>query len=233
MTSQADPSDAPPGLRTRSRHLARRVRRAVLARRRLLAAACVGVAVLAGLRATSPVAPPRVEVPVLTRDVPAGAVLVAGDVAMVGYSPEAVPDGVVADPQGRMVAGPVARGEPITATRLLGPGLLGEVDGTGRPAGVRAGVGLTAMPVRFPDSAMAGLLRVGDLLDVLAVDPQGGEPREVSADARVLALPQPPASGTATDGLPGQLVVLGVASGTVTQVADASVRLFLTFAYAQ
>lgn len=227
-------SDAVPGLRARSRRLRRRVRRAVLARRRSLAALCVGAAVLAGLRATAPAVAPTVPVPVLTRAVAAGAVLGAGDVTMVGFAPEAVPDGVVAAPQGRMVAGPVARGEPVTTTRLLGPGLLDALDtgpGSRAPAG-GAAAGLTAMPVRFPDSAMAGLLRVGDTIDVLAVDPQGGEPRRVGVGARVLALPRAP-SDTASDGLPGRLVVLGVQAASVPGVADASVRLFLTFAYQQ
>lgn len=205
----------------------------MLARRRSLAALCVGAAVLAGLRATAPVAPPTVQVPVLTRDVAAGAVLGAGDVAMVGFAPEAVPDGVVAAPQGRMVAGPVARGEPVTATRLLGPGLLDALGtGPGSRSSTGAAADLTAMPVRFPDSAMAGLLRVGDAIDVLAIDPQGGEPRRVGAGARVLALPRAP-SDTASDGLPGRLVVLGVEAAAVPGVADASVRLFLTFAYEQ
>ncbi|MCY7396661.1 MAG: hypothetical protein LH468_11030, partial [Nocardioides sp.] len=127
-------------------------------------------------------------------------------------------------PGGRRGAAAGGRGEPVTATRLLGPGLAADLG--------PAGADLTAMPVRFPDSAMAALLRVGDVVDVLAVDPQGGAAGVVTRGARVLALPGPPASGTGSDGLPGRLVVLGVPAAAVPGLADASVRLFLVFAYA-
>lgn len=210
-------------LRRRLRAFLRPLRRRVLARRRLLAAACVGVAVLAGLRATSAPPAPTVAVPVLARDVPAGTVLTSADVRTADFAPASVPDGVVEDPTGQMVVAAAGRGEPVTVTRLLGPGL---VDGLGND-----GSGLVAMPVRFPDAAMAALLRVGDTIDVLAVDPQGGAPGLVGNGVRVLALPRPPASGTGTDGLPGRLVVLAVPGAEVTDVADASVRLFLTYAY--
>jgi Flp pilus assembly protein CpaB len=206
-------------LRERSRSLLKPVRRAVLGRRRLLAALCAGVAVLAGLRATSAPPPARVDVPVLARDVAAGSVLTEADLASVAYDPDSVPPGVVDAAAGRMVATAVLRGEPVTATRLVGPRL------------ARGSGGVTAMPVRFPDSAMAALLRVGDLIDVLAVDPQGGAPGVVARGVRVLVLPVPPTGGTGSDGLPGRLAVLGVPVADVTRVADASVRLFLTFAY--
>lgn len=225
--------DAPSGpdplvevLRRRLRAFLGPVRRRVLARRRLLAAACVGIAVLAGLRATSVPPPTTVAVPVLAHDVPAGTVLTSADLRSAAFSPASVPDGVVADPAGQMVAAAIGRGEPVTTTRLLGPGLT-----DGLTADPHGGSGLVAMPVRFPDAAMAALLRVGDIVDVLAVDPQGGAPVLVGSGARVLALPRPPASGVGTDGLQGRLVVLAVAATDVTHVADASVRLFLTYAY--
>ena len=211
-------------LRRRLRASLRPFRRRVLARRRLLAAACVGVAVLAGLRATSAPPPPTVTVPVLTRDVPAGTVLTSADVRAADFAPASVPDGVVQDPTGQMVAAAIGRGEPVTVTRLLGPGL---TDGLRDD-----GSGLVAMPVRFPDAAMAALLRVGDTIDVLAVDPQGGAPAVAGSSVRVLALPRPAGSGTSSDGLPGRMVVLAVPGADVTAVADASVRLFLTYAYA-
>jgi len=71
---------------------------------------------------------------------------------------------------------------------------------------------------------------------VLAVDPQGGSPAVVARGARVLALPAAGSSGgalaPATDGLPGRLAVLAVPPADVAPVSDASVRLFLTYAYA-
>jgi hypothetical protein len=77
---------------------------------------------------------------------------------------------------------------------------------------------------------MAALLRVGDLVDVLAADPQGGPASTVARDAVVLALPPPPADAAA-DGLPGRLVVLGVRSGDVTAVSTATVTHFLTIVW--
>jgi Flp pilus assembly protein CpaB len=179
------------------------------------------VAVLAGVRATSPSPPATTAVPVLAHDVAPGTVLGAGDVALVDYAPGSVPPGVVAQPAGRTVATAVRRGEPVTATRLVGAPLV-------------AGEGTTVMPVRFPDAAMAALLRAGDEVDLLAVDPQGGEPREVADGVRVLALP--PAGGVdgaaVTGDLPGRLTVLAVPMTAVTDVSDAAVRLFLTWTYA-
>ncbi|MGZ4536782.1 MAG: SAF domain-containing protein, partial [Nocardioidaceae bacterium] len=57
----------------------RRFRRAVLARRRLLAALCAAGAVAAGLQATSVPPPATASVLTAARDLPAGAVLGAGD----------------------------------------------------------------------------------------------------------------------------------------------------------
>ena len=92
-------------------------------------------------------------------------------------------------------------------------------------------VDLVALPVRLPDTAMAELLHVGDQVDVVAADPQGGPAATVAREALVLALPPPPADAAA-DGLPGRLVVLGLRADEVPSVAGASVTRFLTVAYA-
>ena len=155
----------------------RRVRRAVLRRRRLLAALLTGVAVLAGLRSVS--APPEPTVPVLvaSHDLAAGTTVSADDLATVEFRPGSEPDGVVRDPEGEVVASAVRRGEPLTDARLLGPSLA-----DGHP-------GMVATPVRVPDAAVVSLLRAGDLVDVLAADPQGGPTEVLATDALVLAVP--------------------------------------------
>lgn len=208
----------------RSRFAAVRVsvRRTVLLRRRLIAAVLLGLAVLAGLRATAPAPPETVGVTVAARALAAGSELQPGDLATVELSPGAVPSGVVADPAGRLLASPLSRGEPITDVRLVGPAMT-----AGTP-------GLVAVPIRLPDAGMASLLRVGDRIDVLAVNPQGGPgeaPLEVAPDALVLALPQPDAAA-ASDGLQGRLVVLGVMADDARPLAAAGVTLLLTFALA-
>src|SRR5690349_5644197 len=146
----------------RVRSAVRSIRRAVLRRRRLLAALCALVAVWAGLRATAPAAPTRVPVTVAAHDLGAGAVLRPADVVTVGFAPGTVPSGHIRDPVGRQLAGPVRRGQPITDTELLGASLVHD-----RPD-------LVALPVRLPDTAVAELLRVGDEVDLISADPQGG-----------------------------------------------------------
>lgn len=86
------------------------------------------------------------------------------------------------------------------------------------------------MPVRLPDAGMAGLLRVGDVVDLVSADPQGGGASVVATGVPVLAVPAS-APETAPSGLPGRLVVIGASAGDVPRIADASVRTFLTVAF--
>jgi len=196
----------------------RAVRRTVLARRRLLAGLLTAVAVAAGLHTARATPPPQVRVLVAAHDLPAGAVIAADDVRGVGFAPGSVPEGVARDPAGRTLAAPMRAGEPLTDVRLVGPALA-----DGYP-------GLTAVPVRLPDPGMAGLLRVGDRVDLISADPQGRSAETVAADVPVLALPDTPTEVGAA-GLTGRLVVVGAQPGEVTRIADASVRTFVTIAF--
>lgn len=198
----------------------RAVRRAVLIRRRLLAAVLAAVAVATGVHAAAAPPPPTERVLTAARDLPAGTLLSESDLVEQEFAPESVPVGVADDAVGRRLASPVRGGEPVTDVRLVGASL------------AASDPSLTAVPVRFPDAAMVGLLRVGDEIDVLATDPQGGGATVVAAGVPVLAIP-PPDTAAASDGQAGALVVLGVPDGTVSGLADASTRLFLTFAYSR
>jgi hypothetical protein len=157
---------------------------------------------------------------VAARDLGAGVVLRAGDLTTARFAPGTVPAGHIRDPVGRQLAGPLRRGQPVTDAALLGPAL------------VRDRPDMVAVPVRLPDTAMAELLRVGDEVDVVAADPQGGPASTVAREALVLALPPPPADAAA-DGLPGRLVVLGLRDADVTTVSSASVTRFLTVAWSR
>lgn len=192
----------------------------MLRRRRLLAAVCALVAVVAGVQAAAPPPPPTVAVTVAARDLGAGTVVGPGDVTSLRLPPEAVPDGPVRDPVGRTLAGGVRRGTPVTDAALVGASL------------VAAHPGAVALPVRLPDSAMVGLLHVGDRVDLVAADPQGGPAATVVDGALVLAIP-PPAAGAAADGLPGRLVVLAVPQAEVDDVSSASLTHFLTVAWSR
>ena len=210
-----------PSIRDRLTRALRPVRRAVLRRRRLLAAVLTAVAVASGLHAAVAPPPARVGVPVAARDLPAGVVLSAGDLTDAEFAPGSVPDGVAADAAGRTLAAPLRRGEPVTDVRLVGRAL------------TDAHADLTALPVRLPDAGMVGLLRAGDRIDLLAADPQGSGARTVAADVLVLAVPRATAASAGEGTTGGRLVVVGVHPEEVTDVADAAVRYFLTFAFSR
>src|SRR6478672_6492612 len=199
----------------------RTVRRAVLRRRRLLAAALTAVAVASGLHAATAPPPARVGVPVAAHDLAAGSVIAPGDVTRHDFAPGSVPEGVAPHPEGRTLAAPLRAGEPLTDVRLVGPALAASYPG------------LTAVPVRLPDAGMADLLRVGDHVDLVAADPQGSGASVVAADVPVLALPAPSPEEAASGALPGRLVVVGADPAEVSVIAGAAVRDFLTFAYSR
>src|SRR5690349_7519578 len=119
-------------------------RRAVLRRRRPLAALAAGVAVAAGAHLVVAPAPREVRVLTAARDLPAGTVVGAGDLQPTGFAPDTVPSGLTADPVGRTVATAVRRGEPLTDVRLVSPALSDPVLASGR----------VAVPVRMPDAGM-------------------------------------------------------------------------------
>jgi len=196
-------------------------RRSVLLRRRLLAAVCLGLAVLSGLRAVAGPPPPTQPVLVAARDLPAGTVLVADDLATRRFPVGVAPGAAVsrADALGRTIAAPLTAGEPVTVVRLVAPGLL-----DGYP-------GLVAVPVRIPDPDSVALLQVGDRIDLLATDPGGGGTALVARQVPVLALPGPADDSSAlvtNSAVAGRLVVIGTTAEMSEKVADASVRGFLT-----
>ena len=60
---------------------------------------------------------------------------------------------------------------------------------------------------------MAELLRVGDRIDLVAADPQGGPAATVARDVAGARAAATSDADAAADGLPGRLVVLGVRRG--------------------
>lgn len=196
----------------------RRLHRAVLARRRLLAALSAAVAVAAGLRAASPPARARTTVLTAVHDIGAGVVVRASDLRGTPYEPGTVPAGAFTEEStavGRTTTGPVRAGEPMTDARLVTSSLL-----EGYP-------GLVAVPVRIGDAGAVRLLRVGDRVDLLAADPQGEQAAQVlGRDVPVLAIPR---EGEQAPGLTsGALVVVGVPGTAARTVAQAAVSAFLS-----
>lgn len=188
---------------------------AALARR--VTAAVLGLtALVLALRPGPPAAaaPEAFPVVVAARSLEAGRALGAEDLALARYPPRTAPAGVVGEPDlllGRLLAGPVRAGEPLTDARLVGPGLTALL-----PAGE------VAAPVRPADLAVAALVRTGDRVDVLATAPGATEAETLASGVRVVA-----AGGTGDDPAAGLLLV-AVDTPTAARLAAASAGATLT-----
>lgn len=177
------------------------------------------MAVLAGVRATAPPPTPTVAVTVAARDLPAGAVLATADLTTRDLPVGSAPEGLAADPAGRVLAAPVSRGEPVTSVRLVGDGL------------AAAAPDRVVLPVRVSDAGVAALLQPGDEVDLLATDPGSGDTAVLATGVRVMAVP--PADPDAGTAHAGALVVVGVAPAEATEVTSAWISRFLTVAWSR
>jgi Flp pilus assembly protein CpaB len=199
----------------------RQLRRTARRHRSALAALLAAGAVASGLAAISPTPARHVAVLVAARDIAAGHVLGARDVVAEELPPSTVPDGALRPGDrvaGRLAAGALRRGEPLTDARLAGPGLL-----TGSAARDAAEV---AAPVRIADAGAAALLSPGDRVDVLATPPDGaGATTVVAANVVVLAVPR---ADPAVDD--GALIVVATTGSEAAGLARAAVgdRLSVT-----
>jgi Flp pilus assembly protein CpaB len=160
--------------------------RTVLARR----VAAGGLVVLAGVAALrSNPDDDRAEVVVAARDLRPGTALTPDDIRLEKRLTTTVPDGSQADLAavvGSTLAGPTRRGEVLTDVRLLGS----------RLAESTAGPGARIVPLHLADGALIDLVRVGDVVDVLAApaneSPAASQPttpaisRVVATDAIVV-----------------------------------------------
>ena len=193
------------------RRLLREASRATSRHRALLAAGLVAASVATALPSLAPTPAPGVAVLTAARDLPGGTSLAQGDLVHVRLPRALVPAGALlmdGAALGRLVAGPVRRGEPLTDVRLLGAGLL---------AGGRAGV--QAVPLRLADAGSAVLIRPGDRVDVLAATTSAPSTAAsvVATAVQVLAVP---AAGGETD---GALVVLATTPAVAARLAAAAV----------
>lgn len=183
--------------------------------RRPAAALLAAVAAASGLAAARP-HPAGARVLVAARDLTGGAVLGPHDVVERVLPARAVPAGAVRAAVGRVLSGPVRRGEPLTDVRLSGSGV---------PLRIRDPAAV-AVPVRLADAAVARLLHAGDRVDVLAARADGPPAaRTVAYAVPVLAVPRP---GPDTD--QGALVVVETGREQAAALARAAVdsRLSVT-----
>jgi Flp pilus assembly protein CpaB len=150
--------------------------RTVLARR----VAAAGLVVLAAVAALRPDPDgDRAEVLVAARDLTPGTALTPDDVRIEKRLATTVPDGSkvdLSDVVGSMLASPTRRGEVLTDVRLLGS----------RLAESTAGPGARIVPLHLADGALIDLVRVGDVVDILAAPP-GDARAETQAVTKVVA----------------------------------------------
>ncbi len=213
----------------------RHTRRLTRTHRQLLAALLVGVAALLTISLVRPAAPSTTPILVASRTLPAGHALTDGDLLSTPW-----PDSIGEPPataeldqlRGRVTAGPVAAGEPVSLTRVVGPGLL-ELTGSASADPT----GFVAAPVRLADAGQAALIRPGDIVDVIAaraIDGGGQSADLVASDVRVITIAAEAGGGssllsssgdsTSASSEPGNLIVLAVTSAVATELAAAATR---------
>jgi pilus assembly protein CpaB len=162
-----------------------------------------------------PTATPRTApVVVAAADLAPGTVLTRGSLRTADLPADAVPAGSARSADelaGQVLAGGLRRGEPVTDARLVGPGLTSLL-----------APGQVAAPLRLDDLAVAGLVRPGDRVDVLATAPGSPTADVVASSALVLA--PSPTGGTGSDGVDAAagLLLLAVDGATGARLAAAA-----------
>jgi Flp pilus assembly protein CpaB len=202
----------------------RRPRSPVHTARRVAAGVLMTLALFLALRpAPAPArdaAPSAVAVVVAGRDLAAGTELSDSDLAVARLPSEFVPAGLVAHPAdltGRVLAGSVRAGEPLTDVRLVGAGLTALLE-----------PGQVAAPVRLSDLAVAALVRSGDRVDVLASPPEADRAETVVPDALVLAAGKPGTDDAAGTDPAAGLLLVAVDGATAARLAAAAASSTLT-----
>jgi len=200
-----------------------RVRRAALAaqwHRRLLAAGLAAAAVALAIHAAEPEPPATVPIVIAARDLRGGAPLQHDDLQVAEVPVAMAPAGAIAHADaalGRLLAGPVRAGEPLTDVRLVGASL---VEGWGDD--------LVAVPVRIADPGVVAIVAPGDRVDLLAASLDGSvEAGLVAAQVPVLAVPEAPDGGLLAD---GALVVVAVTAEQASMLAQAAVTARMSVA---
>jgi Flp pilus assembly protein CpaB len=194
--------------------------RTLLARR----IAAAGLVVLAGVAALRPDPDgERASVVVAAHDLSPGAALSTDDLLLEKRLMPTIPDGAQSDIDtvvGSTLAGPARRGEVLTDVRLLGR----------RLAESAAGPGARIVPVHPVDSALADLVRPGDVVDVVAAS-QTGPPSNpkvagiIATDAIVVLVSAKQKAQSATN---ERVVLVALPAASAIAVAGAALGQTVT-----
>lgn len=210
--------DTPPLFRPRRRSPLVALARAVSWHRRKLAVLCAIAAVLCTVAAISPAETETVPVVVAARELDGGRALSPDDLRVARYPASLAPADAVTDPAeitGRWLIAAAGSGSPIGNRAVLAP------------RGMQAGVGRVLVPVRLADPAVIALLRVGDVVDVLAGPADGGPARIVASATRVMALPGSESPTGPFGGMGGEserLVILEASPSEAGELVQAAGR---------
>jgi Flp pilus assembly protein CpaB len=152
---------------------------------------------------------------VAAHDLPSGATLRAADIRLTELPGDTRPSGALATldaVEGRLLAGAVRAGEPLTDVRLATT-----VPASGDPT-------TATVPVRLADSAVADLLRPGQRVDVVAAPEPGASASVLASGAMVVTIGTPDPAGTRPVAGPakGPLVLLRLPEAIATRVAAIS-----------
>jgi Flp pilus assembly protein CpaB len=153
--------------------------------RRWFAAILASIAVLATLSVLSPDASGTAAVVVAAHEIAGGSTLAAGDLEVIVYPAEAVPEGSFTESSGLVggeVVGTVPARRPLTRADLLDAHSL-------------VATGKVAVPVRFSDADSVAILSVGSRIDILGQPRSDAAATTVAANVRVVAIPGADRSG--------------------------------------
>jgi len=185
-----------------------------MALRRLVAVALVVLAGVLALRPAGARETAETSVVVATHDLHPGSLLTQSDIDTRPLPAPAVPVGTLTTRDaaiGRVLAGPVRAGEPLTDVRLVGPADTALTTGDPNAATV---------PVQLADPDVADLLRPGIRVDVVTLDPDRQADPVLAENATVITIRNTPG----TQGQPGRLVLVAVPRPAATRLAAASLR---------
>lgn len=169
-----------------------------------------GLAVLTGISAAAPEGPARSPVVTAAARLPGGTVLTAADLEVRDLVTADLPEGVRRDPAGlvgRTLTAPLPAGQVVTDLAVVG-------SRTG------AASGHLLAPLRLADTGLTGLLRPGDLVDIIAADSQSTKAAVVATSVRVVTVPAVDQEDAAAT--PGALVLVEVDQATATELAQAA-----------
>jgi Flp pilus assembly protein CpaB len=142
------------------------------------------------------------------RDLPAGTALTAADLAPAKIPPQLVNAGSITDPReatGKQLAAPLRKGQLLTDSQLLGPGLL-----AGAPPGS------AAVPLRMADPSSIQLVSPGQLVNVVLTGANG---YDHNSPSQVLASSVPVLWTSGQGGKTGQWLGTGETDGLIVVAA--------------